>query len=300
MAKPFLIKVDKNGTKYWGDYTCPRCGGAGGADQWAYTGWTCYECGGSGRTERPQVWKEYTPEYEEKLNAQREKRAEKKLAERKAEAENLNRKFFELRGFSEDGDAYVVLGNTYPIKDELKNLGCRFNNILGWYSANDLDGYDTLRITANECFTKDSADVYTEWKMYRTEYDDEGEGLIAVERKIKEATKAIETKDEKESDYIGNVGDKITVDVTFKRESSFSYKAQFSYYEQTMYIYTFIDENNNVLVWKTTGMLGYEDENGRYAVYKEGDKLTIKGTIKAHDVYNGVKQTVLTRVKVIK
>lgn len=31
---------------------CGRCGGAGGADAWRFTGWTCYECGGSGFTYR--------------------------------------------------------------------------------------------------------------------------------------------------------------------------------------------------------------------------------------------------------
>jgi hypothetical protein len=306
MGKPFLIKVDKNGTKYWGDYTCDRCGGQGGADAWTYTGWTCYKCGGTGRMDKPSVWKEYTPEHEEKLNAQRQKKAEKKLAERKAEAENLNRQFFALRGFSEDGDVYVVLGNTYPIKDELKNLGCRFNNILGWYSANELEDYDTLRITADECFDKDIAGVYTEWKMYREDYDSD-EGLIAVERKIKEATKAIEVKDEKESDYIGNVGDKITVNVTIKREIRYEIDNPYGFHSwnstTTMTIYTFVDENDNVLVWKTSGCLykEYTAENGGEArhFYKEGDTLTIKGTIKAHDVYKGVKQTVLTRVKIV-
>lgn len=298
MGKPFLIKVDKNGTKYWGDYTCDRCGGQGGADAWTYTGWTCYKCGGTGRMDKPSVWKEYTPEYAEKLNAQRQKKADKKLAERKAEAENLNRQFFAYRGFSEDGDAYVVLGNTYPIKDELKNLGCRFNYTLGWYSANELEDYDTLHITADECFNKDTAGVYTDWKAYRTDYDDEEEGLIAVENKIKEATKAIKIKDEKESDYIGNVGDKIVVAVTLKRQTSFEFKPAYSYYTDTMNIYTFVDENDNVLVWKTTSFMYYEDGDNRY-YYKEGDNLKIKATIKALDVYNGVKQTVLTRVKIV-
>lgn len=28
--------------------TCPRCGGAGGADKWAHTGRVCFECNGKG------------------------------------------------------------------------------------------------------------------------------------------------------------------------------------------------------------------------------------------------------------
>ena len=160
------------------------------------------------------------------------------------------------------------------------------------------EDYDTLHITADECFNKDTAGVYTDWKAYRTDYDDEEEGLIAVENKIKEATKAIKIKDEKESDYIGNVGDKIVVAVTLKRQTSFEFKPAYSYYTDTMNIYTFVDENDNVLVWKTTSFMYYEDGDNRY-YYKEGDNLKIKATIKALDVYNGVKQTVLTRVKIV-
>lgn len=34
--------------------TCSRCGGAGRADKWAYTGHTCYQCGGSGKYFNPK------------------------------------------------------------------------------------------------------------------------------------------------------------------------------------------------------------------------------------------------------
>ena len=53
-----FLRVDKNGTKYWADYTCPRCGGQGGSDAWAYTGWTCYECGGTGKADKARIIKE--------------------------------------------------------------------------------------------------------------------------------------------------------------------------------------------------------------------------------------------------
>lgn len=86
-----LIRVDRNGTKYMqGEVPCERCGGAGGADKWAYTGWTCYSCGGSGK--QIGTWKEYTPEYEKKLEERRRARREKwekehaeEIAQREAE-----------------------------------------------------------------------------------------------------------------------------------------------------------------------------------------------------------------------
>lgn len=88
-----LIKIDRNGTKYYeGDVPCERCGGAGGADKWKPTGWKCYKCGGTGT--QWGRWKEYTPEYEAKLAEQRRKRREKweaehaeEIAARKAEQE---------------------------------------------------------------------------------------------------------------------------------------------------------------------------------------------------------------------
>ena len=72
-----LIKIDKNGTEYWGNNTCQRCGGAGGSDACEYTGWTCYQCGGSG-IDKTRIVKKYTPEYAAKLQARRDKAAENK------------------------------------------------------------------------------------------------------------------------------------------------------------------------------------------------------------------------------
>ena len=70
-------RIDKNGTKHQLVVTnCDRCGGAGRSARWVYTGSTCYKCGGTGRMQVKR--KIYTPEHEEKLRKQREKRAEKK------------------------------------------------------------------------------------------------------------------------------------------------------------------------------------------------------------------------------
>lgn len=80
MSKMVYIRTDKNGTKIYHNYTCPRCGGAGGAQKWEFTGWTCYECSGTGkRIDKPQIYKEYTPEYKVKLDAQAKKKSRKKI-----------------------------------------------------------------------------------------------------------------------------------------------------------------------------------------------------------------------------
>lgn len=103
-----LIKIDKNGTKYYrGLVTCDRCGGKGyyaigvrnGQPVLSpVDGGVCFKCAGRGKV--VDEWKEYTPEYWEKLEKRRKKRAEKQAEafrakqaelekERKAEEERL-------------------------------------------------------------------------------------------------------------------------------------------------------------------------------------------------------------------
>lgn len=79
------IKTDRNGTKWYNDWTCPRCGGAGASDKWLFTGRICYECGGTGKRRTPKIVKSYTPEYEAKLAAKRAAREEKRAQEYEAE-----------------------------------------------------------------------------------------------------------------------------------------------------------------------------------------------------------------------
>ena len=69
-----VIKIDKNGTKYWADERCRKCGGEGYIRGYEYIeGGICFKCGGSGK-EPTYTWKEYTPEYERVLAARREVR----------------------------------------------------------------------------------------------------------------------------------------------------------------------------------------------------------------------------------
>jgi hypothetical protein len=83
------------------------------------------------------------------------------------------------------------------------------------------------------------------------------------------------------SEYVGNVKDKITVDVVVIGCTGF--ESQYGY----MFVNTFKAVNSdNVFVW-ITGTKAYE----------VGTQMKIMGTIKDHKEYRDVKQTVLTRVK---
>lgn len=266
-----LVKVDKNGTKYYSHgCACQRCGGLGGSDAWAYTGWTCYKCGGSG-IGKEIISKEYTHEYEAKLAARRAKKAEAKRLELLAQSAEKNQEFFQAQGFNENGKTYVVLGNTYNVKDQLKELGCKWTNLVGWHSPVMFEGFEFVEIDVDDIYYKDYAETYR-WN-YRKGFDEE-----TYSAKIKEANEKLNGATTT-SKHIGAVGDKIEIEVELVRRGSFD--SDFG----TTYVYTFKDSEGNVLVWKTKNFF-------------EVTTCTVKGTIKEHSEYKGVPQTVLTRCKV--
>lgn len=284
-----LIRVDKNGTKVFEDWRCARCGGAGGADKWALTGWTCFECGGSGLRNKPVIFKEYTPEHQAKLDAQRAKRQAlrqaKWEAEQREKAQELNAKFFSREGFDQDGNIWCILGDTYSIKDDLKALGCKFDYSLGWHCDHELAGYPQIKLTASQICNQNEFGVFHSWK------NEELSQLISeAQRKQEEMTAPMN------SEYIGNVGDKIEMPVTLWKISTYKVQAFGGYYHrdepamETKYIYSFIDASGNCLIWNTTS----------FNELTAGDKLKLKGTIKAHKEHKGIKQTELQRCKITK
>ena len=209
-----LVKVDNNGTKYFsGRVTCDRCGGAGGADMWADTGYVCYKCGGSGFVEG--TWKEYTPEHEAKLEKQRQRRAEKRARE----------------------------------------------------------------------FEAKQAEYEAEQARIKAERE-------AEEARIK-AEKAI-------SKHVGNIGDKINMDVIYIGSAWFEVPSFNGFGMDTKFVHTFADENGNKFVWKTSNSVGrwVGDADEQYwETFQEGETVHLRGTIKAHDEYKDEKQTILTRCK---
>jgi len=86
------------------------------------------------------------------------------------------------------------------------------------------------------------------------------------------------------SRYVGEIGDKIQIDLTFK--NSFSFMSSFGYCSK----YIFEDVDTNVFTWTTSPCKDFN----------KGESYKIKGTIKGHNEYKGTEQTVLTRCKVVK
>lgn len=296
-----LIRIDHNGTKYYEELIpCPRCSRGNKSNGIYYTGvcngelipshvdaGICFQCNGSGVF--LEKTKEYTPEHEAELQKAREKREAKRRAEAQARADERNLAWLRKEDFSDDGFVWIILGDTFSIKEELKELGCRFNGLLGWHSSRELSEYPTAKLTADDCFDR-NIDGFYFWKSYSDVVD-----LCNAKR---DEFKKLNSPDFPDSHHVGSVGEKIEITATFTAEHSF--ETHFNYHSITNYIYTFTDETGNVFIWKTTSIIWDEDAKGHQRALETGSKVRIKGTIKAHGEYRGIKQTELIRCKIMK
>lgn len=101
----------------------------------------------------------------------------------------------------------------------------------------------------------------------------------AMEREVKRME---HNKSRAQSEFIGEVKDKVSCSVKeFKCLTS--WETQWG----VTFLYEFVTEEGNILIWKT----------GKW-INDEAEITTIKGTIKAHNEFRGVKQTELTRCQV--
>lgn len=100
----------------------------------------------------------------------------------------------------------------------------------------------------------------------------------------------------KVSEYVGNVGDKISIKV--KYVNTYSYDTSFG----SSYIHLFMDDNGNIFKWSTNSGLEFtvKDTHSNYSQWYHLDKgatIQLTGKIKDHSEYRNQKQTVLTRCK---
>lgn len=100
----------------------------------------------------------------------------------------------------------------------------------------------------------------------------------------------------KVSEYVGSVGDKISVKV--KYINTYTYNTGFG----SSNIHLFMDDNGNIFKWSTNSRLEYtvKDDHSNYSQWYYLDKgatIQLTGKIKDHNEYRNQKQTVLTRCK---
>lgn len=286
-----LIKIDRNNTKYWliSGVECNRCGGMGGSHAWDNSGYICYDCGGSGLESKERIEKEYTPEHQAKLDAQRAKRHEKKQQEF---VENLKK---EIAEEYPDHKIYIVLGTNkeiFEMKDKIKADGGRFNSIHKWYFKKPVDGYKLYAVDLDDAFGVNA------WKLPNFNFP------IPVELP--------KTKPASTSEWVGSIGERMVIKVKmiacheYERPCFNCGGSRGEYYArhtETAYIYTFEDVKGNKFVWKTGSVLGkYEIDDRDYNIWKSckpEEVIMIKATVKKHGEYKDEKQTELQRVNLI-
>ena len=270
-------KVDKNGTHVFVDCTCSRCGGDGIIPYFGHVDHgVCFKCGGSGVGGNEEI-KVYTDAYGVKLKAQRAAREEAKRQKLIAESGEWNKEWMEREGFNAEGITYLVLGNTYEIKDELKAKGAKFNNLLGWHIA-DAQGYDTVPLNIEQV-------THRLWNG-RLDYQNDYPAMEELVQKLKDdAEQALKAeRGDYVSEYVGTIGERR--DFVCKMVGHFTYESHYSYYGETNHIYKFEDENGDIVVWNTVSWV--EEDKPEYR---------FKATVKEHSEYKGEKQTVIARPK---
>ncbi len=236
------VHLGKRGDSGFIEYSgpCSRCGGQGGSQAWAYTGWTCYRCNGR----NSMAFETYTPRVyiEEKL-------AKLVEAENKKEAKRV--------AIKEAADAKRFL--------EFVQWGRDRKNLLG--AIKDAKGNTFLADLARKLL----------------------DNMILTERQLEAAATAIERQKQREvegraSEYVGEVKARFE----FEAEVIGVYGTE-GFYGHTD-IVKFKDLDGNLFTWFASD----------YTNLERGDRMTIKGTVKKHEEYRGIKQTILARCKYTK
>lgn len=263
---------------------CPRCSGLGiivshvENDQLVpipVDNGVCYKCGGSKvelKTVRAYTEKEYLQlqKSNERARAKREAAEAAKIQENIERADEFKHNTAIKLGFGEDEKIYIVCGgNTYKIKDQLKAMGARFNMTFKWYFTKEVEvpeGYCLCAISFDDLYDYQAE---TRWARMK----DSAEDIIAA--KVASYYKVPETEF-----YPGVEGERIR-NFKVRLESVRGFDGYYGYTN----IYTFTADKY-VFVWMTSK----SDLDIR-----DGEEVSLTGTIKKFNDYNGIHQTMLSR-----
>jgi hypothetical protein len=117
--------------------------------------------------------------------------------------------------------------------------------------------------------------------------------IPAYLRAMDKAIKAEEKKNT--SEHVGTVGKRLDIHVKEYKVLK-SWKNDFG---SLVIFYRFTDCDGNIFIWKSAGIFGFIDAEG-YIYHPDFDEpFLMRATVKEHSEFNGQKQTVLTRCKII-
>lgn len=125
--------------------------------------------------------------------------------------------------------------------------------------------------------------IHVTYKQKFVELKYTGVMSYAVQMYLNHVSKMEEVNKLKISKHVGEVKERREFDLEFIAINS--YESQYG----ENFFYKFVDEIGNLIVWSTTKVLSMDI----------GTKIKLKGTVKKHDEFQGVKQTYITRCVII-
>lgn len=272
-GKPYIITYE----------ACPRCGGTGNYSYNQIDGTRCFKCTGSMLV---RVDKRILSDKEK---ATRERAKQRKIEKAEAEAESKriyqeeHKEEIEAQRMADDiarakkicsfGEAdtvYAVMGDSFSIKEQLKEEGARWSSPLRkWCFDVDMEKYTTLAVNFFDIVTIDGDGCRVDWDKIE----------VALNHNVADNSAL--------NEYIGAVGDKIEAEV--KVINIIAYEMQMNYHTQYMEIVVMQDKEGHRLTWSTGA--------NKFDI---GASVKIKCAIKDHREYKGAFQTVVIRVKEVK
>jgi hypothetical protein len=122
------------------------------------------------------------------------------------------------------------------------------------------------------------ADIASRFQSYRTLSDKQ----VALVFKLAAEANAPKLPDTRPpSNHLGTIGERLTLTVTVE----FIKRIDHGDFDPPTYLHVMTDEQGNDLRWFSSAG----------ALCEKGTKITIRGTVKKHEVYQGRKQTMLSR-----
>ena len=130
--------------------------------------------------------------------------------------------------------------------------------------------------------------VLVNWKKGVVQRRDAGLLAAAIMIHEKALLKKIDLQKDADSKHVGTVKERREFEVTITKKLGF--ETAFG----IMFMILMKDTEGNVIIWKTG--TGFNDRHYNASV---GHKFKIKATVKKHDEYQGIKQTIVTRCAVV-
>lgn len=213
------------------------------------------------------------------------------LDEARFSVQQSNDMFFASKGFNPQGKGFVALGKTFDIKDELKANGAKYNpDFKLWIMPQYNSNFQSLEISIDDLYEADQRGSYyygglsADAQTTLNRIQDENNKIIQAAKANQPATK--------QSEYVGQLGERIKIPNIVNSKFLYSYEAQnlatYRYSEVMILVYKFTDADGHVFIWAT--QKDFEDN-------ELASIGMIVGTVKDQREYKGEKQTVLSRCR---